>query len=226
MVDSTFDAVIFDSDGVLVDSEVLGIEIEMAALSEIGLVFDKADFVGRFMGMNDTNFMRALDKEAQERLGTGLPRDFAERVAAMKDDLYRTELRTIPGIERLLTSLTHLKAVASSASVRELERNLTLTGLIGRFSPHVYSADVVAVGKPAPDIFIHAAQQLNVPASGCLVIEDSVNGVNAGLAAGMTVWGFIGGGHASNALGKRLGQAGAHAVLHSHDEIRAKLAVR
>jgi HAD superfamily hydrolase (TIGR01509 family) len=213
MTGSNFNAVIFDSNGVLVDAEILGVEIEIAALSEIGLVFNKAEFVRRFMCMNDTEFMRALNVEAHERIGTGLPHDFAERVVRKKDNLYRTALQAVPGIERLLASLTHPKAVASSASVWELERNLTLTGLIDQFSPHVYSADVVAVGKPAPDIFVHAAHQLNVPTHGCLVIEDSVNGVTAGLAAGMTVWGFIGGGHASDMLGAQLMNAGAHAIL-------------
>ncbi len=87
----------------------------------------------------------------------------------------------------------------------------------------MYSAELVNIGKPGPDIYCHAAKKLAVAPEDCLVIEDSVNGARAGLAAGMTVWGFIGGGHASAALGARLEDTGAHAVFRSHEEIRAKL---
>lgn len=223
MTEVTFGAVIFDSDGVLVDSEALGVVIEMRALAEIGLVFDKTEFTRRFMGMTDMDFMNAVDKESFERLGRGLPADLEERIISAKDRLYRTDLRAIPGIHALINSLGCPKAVASSATVWELKRNLQLTDLFDLFDPHVYSGQLVSFGKPAPDIFLHAADQLNVPPSDCLVIEDSVNGAKAGLAAGMTVWGFLGGGHASEDLGRRLGATGVHAVMRSHDEIRDKL---
>jgi HAD superfamily hydrolase (TIGR01509 family) len=218
-----FNAVIFDSDGVLVDSEVLGIDIEMELLAGYSLPYEKQEFIRRFMGLNDIDFVQALNIESRERLGTPLPDDFADRIVERKDTLYQTALKPVPGIEHLLDSLPHPKAVASSATVWELERNLELTGLIDRFKPHVYSADLVKAGKPAPDIFLHAAAQLETPPEECLVIEDSTMGVRAGLEAGMTVWGFIGGGHASEALGERLRAAGAHEVMRSHDEIRAVL---
>ena len=100
---------------------------------------------------------------------------------------------------------------------------MEITGLIDLLKPHVYSAELVKSGKPAPDIFLHAASQLNVSPRECLVIEDSQHGVEAGLVAGMTVWGFIGGGHASDELGASLKSAGARKILRSHDEIKAEL---
>jgi HAD superfamily hydrolase (TIGR01509 family) len=213
------DAVIFDSDGVLVDSEILGVEVEMEALSKIGLTYAKPVFMQRFLGLADTDFMKALDIDARERLGVALPDDFLERLVTSKDSLFRRELRAVPGVKELLTTLPVPKAVASSASVWELNRNLELTGIFESFRPHIYSAELVEAGKPAPDIFLHAARQLDIPPERCLVIEDSPSGVRAGLAANMTVWGFIGGGHASDDLGNRLKAAGAHEIMKSHEEI-------
>jgi HAD superfamily hydrolase (TIGR01509 family) len=175
------------------------------------------------MGLADADFTRALEIESQERLGVKLPGDFADVLITRKDALYPSVLQAVPGIKKLLDNLPLAKAVASSASTWELERNLKITGLIDRFERHVYSADLVTAGKPAPHVFLHAARQLNIPPLECLVIEDSQNGVRAGLAAGMTVWGFIGGGHASDELGGRLKSTGAHRVMRSHEDIQMAL---
>ena len=94
-----------------------------------------------------------------------------------------------------------------------LERKLKRTGLWEHFAPHVYSADHVVHAKPAPDLFLHAAAALQVPPADCVVLEDSVNGVIAARAAGMTVWGFLGGGHAHDGLGERLLAAGAELLV-------------
>ena len=217
-------AIIFDSDGVLVDSEILGIEIELGALAAIGLPYERGDYVRRFMGMTDADFMRAANQDARRRIGRPLPDNFDAKVRTSKDRLYSKELKPIPGIHALIASLDCPTAVASSAKTADLRRNLRLTDLLERLEPHVYSADLVARGKPSPDVFLHAARRLGVAPNDCLVIEDSVNGVKAALAAGMTVWGFLGGGHATEDLGQRLSAAGAQAVKRSHDEIQAALA--
>ncbi|MEK7266175.1 MAG: HAD-IA family hydrolase, partial [Pseudomonadota bacterium] len=107
-------------------------------------------------------------------------------------------------------------AVASSSRAHFLKGKLERMGLYDLAAPHVYSADLVAHGKPAPDIFIYAAEQIGAFPARCLVLEDSVNGVKAGLAAGMTVWGFTGGGHCYEGYGARLAEAGAARIVASH----------
>lgn len=218
-----FSAVIFDSDGVLVDSEILGMEIELKALADIGLDYDPTEFQLRFMGMTDKVFMELLEDDMKTRHGRSLPDDFEDKVLSTKEAVYRDRLRPVPGIGALVEALPHPKAVASSATIDDLKRNLELTGLYDLLSPHVYSGQLVRRSKPEPDVYLYAAEKLVVSPENCLVIEDSVNGVKAGLAAGMTVWGFIGGGHADDALGVRLSAAGAHNVFSSHEEIRAEL---
>ena len=119
----------------------------------------------------------------------------------------------MPGALKTISAVKLPKAIASSGSRAGLERKLKQTGLWEHFAPHVYSADHVASAKPAPDLFLHAAAALDVAPQDCLVLEDSVNGVIGAKAAGMTVWGFLGGGHAHDGLGKRLIGAGAERLV-------------
>lgn len=183
----------------------------MEMLAEQGLHFDRADYAARFMGLSTQAFHAAIDAEAQARLGRPISESIrqSERLRAVMV----AEMTTVPGVEAALAGLALPKAIASSGSLEGLERKLTRTGLWTLFDPHIYGADHVANAKPAPDLFLHAARALGVGASDCLVIEDSVNGVIAGRAAGMTVWGFLGGGHADAALGGRLKKAGAERLL-------------
>ena len=124
------------------------------------------------------------------------------------------------GLEPLLASMTLPKAVASSSTVRSLQRKLSLTGLASWFGDHVYSAEHVEHGKPAPDLFLHAAAKLGHAPGDCIVVEDSVLGVQAGVAAGMQVWGFTGGGHGDAGLGQRLANAGAVRVFDRFHDMR------
>ncbi|HEX6866908.1 MAG TPA: HAD-IA family hydrolase, partial [Caulobacteraceae bacterium] len=105
-----------------------------------------------------------------------------------------------------------------------LRWKLALVGLLAPFGPHVYSADAVAHGKPHPDIFLHAAQGLGVDPGGCIAIEDSVNGVLSARAAGMQVWGFLGGGHMDSDAARRLSEAGAHRLVENWGEARGLFA--
>jgi HAD superfamily hydrolase (TIGR01509 family) len=122
-------------------------------------------------------------------------------------------LTEVPGATQAVAALKLPKAIASSGSLQGLERKLKQTRLWEHFVPHVYSADHVTHAKPAPDLFLHAAAALGVAPADCLVLEDSVNGVVAARAAGMTVWGFLGGGHAHDRLGARLIEAGAQRLV-------------
>lgn len=206
-------AVIFDCDGVLVDSEIIAVEVETRLLAGIGLAYETGDFIHRFMGMSDKAFYAALDEDCRARTGAALPGDFRDRVDDGKRALNEEKLCAVAGIEAAVAGLGLLKAVASSSDERHLEYKLRKTGLWEHFAPHIYSADHVAHAKPAPDLFLYAASQLGVRPADCLVIEDSVNGVRAAVAAGMPVWGFTGGGHMDDAAGARLLAAGAERVV-------------
>jgi beta-phosphoglucomutase-like phosphatase (HAD superfamily) len=206
-------AVIFDCDGVLVDSEIIAVEVETALLAEIGLHYEIPEFTARFMGMSDKAFYAALSEDSRQQRGCDLPSDFKARVDAGKHVLNEQKLSAIAGIEQAAARLCLPKAVASSSEVHRLDYKLRKTGLWEIFAPHIYSADHVTHAKPAPDLFLYAANALATAPSDCLVIEDSVNGVKAGLAAGMRVWGFAGGGHMDDGGRARLTAAGAECVV-------------
>jgi HAD superfamily hydrolase (TIGR01509 family) len=219
-----FDAVIFDCDGVLVDSESLALEVELEILAGCGLSYGRSEFIARFMGRSDLDFRDALDADSRERLGRSLPDDFLEVTHAARIAICRERLVEVAGALEAVSALTLAKAVASSSRSAFLREKLQLAGLVEAFEPHIYSTQLVARSKPHPDVFLHAAEQLGVAPSRCLVIEDSVHGVTAGLAAGMTVWGFTGGGHCDEAAGEALAAAGAHRVVESWPAFAAALA--
>jgi HAD superfamily hydrolase (TIGR01509 family) len=204
-------AVIFDCDGVLVDSEKLALEVELEVLAGLGLTFERDDYVLRFMGLSTDAFHVAIEQESLKRLGRSVAAEVrgSERLRQVMIE----HLTEVPGAVEAISALKQPKAIASSGSRAGLERKLKQTGLWDHFVPYVFSADHVANAKPAPDLFLHAAAALGVAPETCLVLEDSVNGVIAAKAAGMTVWGFLGGGHAHDGLGQRLLAAGAERVV-------------
>ena len=206
-------AVIFDCDGVLVDSEKLALEVELAILAEQGLSFEREDYVTRFMGLSYQAFHDVIDQEAQTRLGRPVSDTIRDELAARLRQTMIARLTEVPGATSAVAGTKLLKAVASSSTREGLERKLKQVGLWEHFAPHVYSADHVVHAKPAPDLFLRAAQALDVAPDECLVLEDSVNGVIAARAAGMRVWGFLGGGHAHDRLGARLTGAGAERLV-------------
>lgn len=217
-------AVIFDCDGVLVDSEVLALEVELAILAEQGLSFERDDYVTRFMGLSYPAFYDAIDAEAQTRLGRPISDTIRNEMATRLRQTMIARLTEVPGAGAAVAATPLLKAVASSSTKEGLERKLRQVGLWEHFEPHVYSADHVVNAKPAPDLFLHAAQKLGVKPDACLVLEDSVNGVVAARAAGMRVWGFLGGGHVHDRLGERLTAAGAERLVKNWREAAALLA--
>lgn len=218
-----FAAVIFDCDGVLVDSEKLALEVELQVLAELGLTFERNDYVLRFMGLSTDAFHAAIDEEAQKRLGRPIAAEV--RGSERLRQVMIAHLTEVPGALEAVLALKLPKAIASSGSRAGLERKLKQTGLWDHFVPHVYSADHVAHAKPAPDLFLHAAAALDVAPTDCLVLEDSVNGVIGARAAGMTVWGFLGGGHVHDGLGPRLLSAGAERLVRDWSQAARLLAV-
>ncbi len=217
-------AVIFDCDGVLVDSEVLALEVERAILAEQGLRFEREDYITRFMGLSYAAFHEEIDQEARQRIGRPISAVIRDELALRLRQTMIARLTEVPGAAAAVAGTALLKAVASSSTREGLERKLRQVGLWRHFDPHVYSADHVARAKPAPDLFLHAAGALGVSPGQCLVLEDSVHGVVAARAAGMRVWGFLGGGHAHARLGARLLAAGAERLVRDWQQAAPLLA--
>lgn len=214
------DLVIFDCDGVLVDSELPGTRAEVEALREIGIAIDCETLMRRFMGTQAAASHRILAEEQR----IALPDDFEDRVQAKTDVAFRRELRAIEGVGPVLDALERkgpARCVASSGTYRRLGLSLGLTGLYERFRPHVFSAESVATGKPAPDLFLFAAERMSVTPARCLVVEDSDKGVHAAVAAGMPVVGFLGGSHRRPEDGPELLAVGAERVLADMTELLA-----
>jgi HAD superfamily hydrolase (TIGR01509 family) len=209
---------------VLVDSEVLALEVELAILAEQGLDFEREDYVTRFMGLSTQAFHDVIDREAQERIGRSISETIRDELASRLRQTMIARLTEVPGAAAAVAGTLLLKAVASSSTREGLERKLRQVGLWEHFDPHVYSADHVLHAKPAPDLFLHAAKALGVAPDECLVLEDSVNGVTAARAAGMRVWGFLGGGHSHDRLGARLTAAGAERLVQDWPEAAQLLA--
>ena len=208
----------------LVDSEILALEVELAMLAEQGISFEREDYVTRFMGLSYEAFHQEIDREVHKRTGMAVAAGFRQELATRLRQTMIARLTQVPGAGTAVAGTRLLKAVASSSTKEGLERKLRQVGLWEYFDPHVYSADHVAQAKPAPDLFLHAAQALGVDPGECLVLEDSVNGVVAARRAGMRVWGFLGGGHAHDGLGARLTAAGAERLVQGWEEAAPLLA--
>jgi HAD superfamily hydrolase (TIGR01509 family) len=213
------DLVIFDCDGVLVDSEIVSFEAEAEALAEAGISVPVDDLVERFVGLSSASAFDILEKEH----GIRLPPDFAARCRQKVLEAFDTRLRPIAGVASLLEGLAHRRCVASSSEPERIRHSLILAGILHHFDPHIFSAAQVAHGKPAPDLFLFAAAQMGAAPARCLVIEDSVPGVTGARAAGMAVLGFTGGGHCRNGHAERLRAAGAAEVFGTMGEIASRL---
>lgn len=216
--------ILFDCDGVLADSEILAHEIEIETLAELGLTYDYAHFCERFMGLSYAAFFEALDEDARLRLGRCIRGEIEPTMHARYLAAMRERLKEVPGALSCVSCLPHKKAIASSSTGEALELKLRKLELWDHFAPHIYCAEHVQRAKPAPDIFLHAAQALSAAPQECLVIEDSVNGIVAARAAGMRVWGFRGGGHMTGPAGERLCAAGAERIVADWAEAAALLA--
>ncbi len=201
----TPELVIFDCDGVLVDSEPIANRILVAALAEAGYAIDMDQAMARFVGRG----MAAVVAMVEAEHGRPLPPDFLERLQARTFAAFRAELRPIPGIRQALAAITAPVCVASSGSHQKIALSLSLCGLDAAFRGRVFSAADVTRGKPHPELFLHASQRLGARPEASVVVEDSVVGVAAAAAAGMIPLGFAGGSHGGPALARRLGEAGA-----------------
>jgi len=220
MVGSRFGLVIFDCDGVLVDSEPIINHAHAQVLSDCGYVITENELLARFCGMSDAEMLRIIEQE----WGSTLPPSYVQRVGAMIQNELDRSLVAIAGVGEAIDSLRLPVCVASSSVPEMIRRKLALTGLLARFGENLFSATMVARGKPAPDLFLFAAAQLGTAPDRCVVVEDSLPGIEAAVAAGMTAIGFCGGSHCDPQHGVALGARGAALVIDDMDELPTVIA--
>ena len=204
------DLVIFDCDGVLVDSEMLASRALAAYLSDLGRPTTDAECRAHFTGLS----LKSVAEKVQTMWAMTLPDDFVSQLRNADKAIFEAQLQAIPGIRQALESLTIPFCVASSGTLEKITHSLTITGLLDHFDGHLFSAQQVKNGKPAPDLFQLAHQQMGAP-DPCrtAVIEDSPAGVQGARAAGLWVLGFVGGSHCGPDTAAALQGAGAHVIF-------------
>lgn len=209
------DAVIFDCDGVLIDSEIVACRIAAEELTRLGYAITTEQVIERFAGRPDREMRAEIEAEWRNRLPDTYTAQVNERTFAA----YGKELRIMPGILEALDHLEVPVCVASSSFPEKLTLGLETVGLRERFAQNIISAALVAHGKPAPDVFLFASGWMKVSPMRCLVVEDSVAGVTAAVRAGMPVVGFTGGTHCGPQHAKLLTNAGASTTFSSMSDL-------
>jgi HAD superfamily hydrolase (TIGR01509 family) len=211
--------IIFDCNGVLVDSEPVATAVAAEAFQRAGINMTP-DMVARyFTGRRPADMIAEVEKAA----GVQLPPKFASVLSAATLVRLSQEVRSIPHVAHALSWLRGPKCVASSSSLDRVRVSLEATELTRFFGRNLFSASDVANGKPAPDLFLHAARETGIQPQDCIVVEDSPAGVSAAVAAGMTAIGFIGGSHVGEDLPGKLEQAGATAVIADMRALKATI---
>jgi HAD superfamily hydrolase (TIGR01509 family) len=209
---SEFSLVIFDCDGVLVDSERLAIRTEAAILSGLGWELSESEIIERFVGRS----AEYMQREIEDRLGRSV--DWENDFEARYREVFERELVPVEGIGEALDQITMPTCVASSGSHEKIRISLGLAGLLDRFGDHIFSVEDVEHGKPSPDIFLYAADRMGFAPHRCAVVEDSVSGVTAALAAEMRVFAYAGGVTSAEQL-----SVGGAVVFHHMRELPALL---
>jgi HAD superfamily hydrolase (TIGR01509 family) len=184
-----FELVIFDCDGVLVDSEPIAVRVDSVVLGRLGWPLTEAEIVERFMGRSEAYMVG----EIEAALGRPLPAGWDAEFAPLYREAFEAELEPVDGVVEALDRISAPTCVASSSTHERIRLTLGLTGLLDRFDGRIFGSADVANGKPAPDLFLHAAASLGVDPARCAVVEDSVYGVQAARAAGMQAFGYAGG---------------------------------
>ncbi len=200
---------IFDCDGVLIDSEILSAQVDSEILKEYGYEISPRDLAERFAGLTTERIFEMVGEE----MGRSFPGDVLSRVKRETDLKLRREVQPIPGVNEMLDQLDDPRCICSNSRSERLEVSLTKAGLWDRFRPYIFSAQDVGRGKPAPDVFLHAAKVFETEPADAIVVEDSVAGVTGAVAAGMRVIGFTGASHSWAGHGEALAEAGALTVV-------------
>lgn len=195
--------VIFDCDGVLVDSEPPANRAMTQALAEVGLEWSYEEVCRRFIGLSMARVVELVEHELRHPL----PERWLEDLQRRTFEAFRRELTPVRGVEEVLDALDRPYCVASSGEFEKMRLTLGKTGLLARFEGRMFSATQVARGKPAPDLFLWAAERMETRPARCVVVEDSLPGVLAAQAAGMRVIGYSGSG-----FGEAIAEAGAPVI--------------
>lgn len=199
--------IVFDFDGVLADSELLANAVLAEAVTELGVPTTTEDSLRTFMGKRFHEVIEAVEATVGRAVPAEFPQVFQQRTLAR----FRDELRMVSGARGYIETFSNVpRCIASSSSPDRLAACLDLLGLTAPFGPNVFSASQVARGKPHPDVFLYAAERMGIAPREALVLEDSVGGVQAAVAAGMTVIGLLAASHIRDGHGERLRAAGAH----------------
>ncbi len=203
--------IIFDCDGVLIDSEILSAQVDAAILAEYGYEISAAELAHRFAGITTGGIFRLIGEE----IGREFPDKVLERAKRETDLKLKNAVEPIPGVHEMLDALDDPRCICSNSRSERLELSLSKVGLWDRFRPYVFSAQEVGTkrGKPAPDVFLHAANVFETDPADTIVVEDSVTGITGAVAAGMRVIGFTGASHSWPGHADALTDAGAATVV-------------
>jgi HAD superfamily hydrolase (TIGR01509 family) len=214
--------IIFDCDGVLVDSEPLAAEAYERVYEKHGMSGVGADIIAQCIGMKQADIIVKI----RELTGHQFPEHAHGDIWAETKQLFTEKLAETEGLRHFLEALPTARCVASSSSLERINHSLEITGLAHFFGEAIYSSSMVKRGKPAPDIFLHAAEKMGADPRRCAVIEDSPLGVEGAVAAGMIAIGYVGGGHTYDGHGDKLMSRGAVVACASWDAVRNELAAR
>ncbi|WP_142850208.1 HAD family hydrolase [Telmatospirillum sp. J64-1] len=215
-----FDLVIFDCDGVLVDSEVLSAEAEAEAFAACGIPMSAEDILTSLVGLSEG----AMCDWVEEYYGIRPTETFFTLYRQRREELFAHSLAPCLGVADAIAALDVPVCVASNSPVHRIAHSLSVTGLASLFGRHVYSADHVSRPKPAPDLFLHAAAQFGVSPARCLVIEDSPLGAIAARMAGMTCFGYCGASHIRDGHEEKLLRQGVSATFRDMAELNRIIA--
>lgn len=213
------DLIIFDCDGVLIDSEALVCRLVSEEFTRLGYPLSVEQVIERFAGRPEREMLAEIALD----WGRAIPDDYEACMTSRIAEAYRTDLRAMAGAAEAIASMRVPVCVASSSAPGKLRLGLACTGLEALLAPNLVSAAFVGRGKPAPDVFIYAAGWMRTPVDRCLVIEDSLPGVEAAREAGMRVVGFVGGAHCPPGHATRLRQRGAEGIVEAFSDLRAYL---
>lgn len=212
-----YDLIIFDCDGVLINSEMIAARVEAAAYKRVGFEMEPLGFAEHFAGMTHRDIQGIIEDELDKKLD----KDFQEKLEEAFFELADSELTEVAGVYEMLDQIEGPRCICSNSASDYLQRYLSNVGLYERFAPHIFSASEVGnkAVKPDPNVFTFAAQTLGYEPSSSLVVEDSASGVKAAVAAGMTVIGFVGADHSWPGHAEVLMQAGAMTTVNRHADL-------
>jgi HAD superfamily hydrolase (TIGR01509 family) len=209
-------ALIFDFDGVIADSEALANTVLAEIVSGLGHPTTLEQALERYSGRRWNEAVAEIEAD----VGTPLPENFSEKLKLATLERFRLDLKEVRGASTFIRKFSHVpRCIASSSSTERLDLCLSVLGLKTEFGDNIFSADMVRRGKPSPDIFLLAAEKLGVRPHSCLVIEDSANGIEAALAAGMTPIGLCAGSHIRDGHDVKLRHAGAEHIACAWEEV-------